>query len=394
MAPFETDRGKLKQVLINLVGNAIKFTEHGTVTVRVEIDSATARPIALDVIDTGIGIPADKQDTIFEAFQQADASSTRQHGGTGLGLTIARSFCELMGYRILVHSRVGYGSLFRIVLGEKSEESPRTPSPRPPTAEIMIRKELVGQAADLKDKRVLIIDDDSDSRILLTQYMDDFGCRTLAVDCGEQGLRLAEQFRPDLIVLDLMMPGMSGWEVLKALKGDSALAGVPVVVVSIVAHENRGSILGAVDLLDKPVSRDSLLTILRCNLQVHKGRALVVDDNADARHLVMTYLQDEGFETCEAEHGADALARLEEFPADLIILDLMMPVMDGLTFLDALRQDARFLRLPVVVVTAKELTPQESQRLGEEGSVVLRKGAELALGLKRVVGELLGRQSV
>ena len=390
-ASFQTDPGKLKQVLINLVGNAIKFTEHGTVRVRVEPDP-DGRPLTLDVIDTGIGIPQEKLKTIFEAFQQGDASTTRHFGGTGLGLTIARSLCHLMGYEIDVRSRVGHGSIFRIVLTDKDEEKPPSTPLRPLTAEILLNNDATGSSVNLKDRRVLIIDDDSDSRILLTQYIEEFGCRTLAVDGGDQALRLGERFDPDLIVLDLMMPGMSGWDVLKALKVHPALANVPVVVVSIVAHENRGTILGAVDLLDKPVSRDSLHALLRRTLQSRKGRALVVDDHADSRQLVTAYLHEEGFETCEAANGAEALERLERFDADLIILDLMMPVMDGLSFLDALRRDARYLRLPVVVVTAKDLTPTESARLGDNGSVVLRKGSESALGLKRVVGEVLGRR--
>ncbi len=390
LAALETDAGKLKQVLINLVGNAIKFTERGTVSVRVEADPVDGRPLALDVIDTGIGIPADKLHSIFEAFHQGDASTTRKYGGTGLGLTIARSLCKLLGYGIEVHSSVGHGSMFRVVLGEKDEEARPASPGRSLTGEILLRAEKVAGLADVKGKRVLIIDDDSDSRILLTQYIEDCGCRVLAVDCGEQGLQLAERFRADLIVLDLMMPGMNGWDVLKALKAHPTLANVPVVVVSIVARENRGTILGAVDFLDKPVSREALHAILRRNLESRRGRALVVDDNADARRLMALYLQEEGCETCEAANGLDALERLERFDADLVILDLTMPVMDGLAFLDALRRDSRHLRLPVVVVTAKDLTPQEIERLGKDGSVVLRKGDELALGLKRVVGEVLG----
>jgi signal transduction histidine kinase/DNA-binding response OmpR family regulator len=396
IASIETDSGKLKQVLINLIGNAIKFTEHGSVTVRVETNPDNGRPTALDVIDTGIGIPPDKRDKIFEAFQQADASMTREYGGTGLGLTIARSLCQLMGYDIEVHSTVGKGSLFRIVLGENAGKSDErvTAVPRKPslTKEILLRREQMPALVDIHGKRVLIIDDDCDSRILLTQYIEDCGCRVIAVDCGEHGLKVGHQFLPDLIVLDLMMPEMSGWEVLKALKADPTLSNVPVVVVSIVARENRGTILGAVDLLDKPVSREALHALLHRILQSRKGRALVVDDNADARRLLSAYLVEEGFETCEAVNGAEALARLERFEADLVILDLMMPVMDGLSFLGALRRDSRHLRLPVVVVTAKDLTQQEIERLGEDGSVVLRKGDELALGLKRVVGEVLGHR--
>jgi PAS domain S-box-containing protein len=391
LTPLETDAGKLKQVLINLVGNAIKFTERGTVTVRVETDPADGRALALDVIDTGIGIPSDKLHTIFEAFHQADTSAARKYGGTGLGLSIARSLCRLLGYGIEVHSRVGYGSMFRVVLGEKGEEAIPARPGRSLTGEILLHAERVAGFSDLKGKRVLVIDDDSDSRILLTQYIEDCGCSVLPVVGGAQGLELAQAFLPDLIVLDLMMPGMSGWDVLKALKAHPILAEVPVVVVSIVARENRGTILGAVDFLDKPVSREALHAILRRNLAARKGRALVVDDHSDSRRLVSAYLHEEGFETCEAVNGLEALERLEGFDADLVILDLTMPVMDGLAFLDALRRDARHVRLPVIVVTAKDLTPQEVERLGKDGSVVLRKGDELALGLKRVVGEALNQ---
>ncbi len=397
LAPVRTDPGKLKQVLINLVGNAIKFTERGSVTVRVEAD-ADGRPLSLDVMDTGIGIAQEKLDTIFEAFHQADASTTRKYGGTGLGLTIARSLCQLMGYDVRVHSVVGQGSMFRVVLGEKKpaggparRAAPAAPSP---TQEIRIHhaQQAFG-LGDVAGKQVLVIDDDSDSRILLARLVEDCGCRVIAADCGEQGLKVGEQVRPDLIVLDLMMPGMSGWDVLKALKAHPTLSGVPVVVVSIVARENRGTLLGAVDLLDKPVSREALHALLARHLRSRKGRALVVDDNEDARRLLSAYLAEEGLETCEAVNGADALQRLDRFDADIIILDLMMPVMDGLAFLDALRRDARHLLLPVVVVTAKELSPGEVERLKGDASVVLRKGDELAVGLKRVVGKVLGRRA-
>jgi CheY-like chemotaxis protein len=270
MGAIDTDPGKLRQVLINLVGNAIKFTERGRVTVRVETDPADGRPLALDVIDTGIGIPADKLHTIFEAFQQGDASTARHYGGTGLGLTIARSLCRLLGYGIEVHSRVGYGSMFRVVLGEKGEATPQLPR-RPLTGEIVMRAEQAARLPDLKSKRVLIIDDESDSRMLLTQYLEDCGCQVLAVDQGARGLEAADQFRPDLI-----------------------------------------------------------------------------------------------------------------------LLDLLMPVMDGLGFLDALRRDPRYVRLPVIVVTVKDLTPDETARLEADRSIIVRKGADMARELERVVGRVLG----
>jgi PAS domain S-box-containing protein len=382
-----TDRGKLKQVLINLIGNALKFTERGTVTVRVDSDPLTHRPLAIEVIDTGIGIPSEKLGKVFEAFQQADASTSRRYGGTGLGLTIAQSICRLLGYTIEVQSRVGIGSTFRIVFGERAEVAPSLA----PTASGRFRamRALQSGLPALAGKKVLVIDDDSDSRLLLTQHVEDCGCRVLAVDTGEQALALAREYHPDLIVLDLMMPGMSGWDVLKVLKANPLLCEVPVVVVSLVAGENRGTIFGAVDLLDKPVSREGVHAMLRRNLAPECGRVLVVDDNPDSRRLATTFLAEEGFETREAVNGSDALKQLQDFTPDLIILDLMMPEMDGMTFLEALRREPRYLRLPVVVVTAKDLSERETQRLGTEAAAVLRKGEELAAGLKRVVREVL-----
>ncbi len=387
IAEVETDPGKLKQVLINLVGNALKFTERGTVTVRVDADPMTRRPLAIEVIDTGIGIPPEKMSKVFEAFQQADASTSRRYGGTGLGLTIAQSFCRLLGYTIEVQSRVGIGSTFRVVFGERSEAAPAlTPTP---SSRVRAMRALQSGLPALAGKKVLVIDDDSDARLLLTQHVEDCGCRVVAVDTGELALALAREHHPDLIVLDLMMPGMSGWDVLKALKANPLLCDVPVVVVSLVAGENRGTIFGAVDLLDKPVSREGVHAMLRRNLAPESGRVLVVDDNPDSRRLATTFLGEEGFETREAENGSDALNQLQDFTPDLIILDLMMPEMDGMTFLEVLRRDPRHLHLPVVVVTAKELSEVETHRLGTEAAAVLRKGDELAAGLKRVVREVL-----
>jgi signal transduction histidine kinase/DNA-binding response OmpR family regulator/CHASE3 domain sensor protein len=389
LAPLRSDARKLKQVLINLVGNAIKFTDRGSVTVRVGADPLTCRPQWLEVVDTGVGIPADKIESIFEAFQQVDVSTSRRYGGTGLGLSIARSLCRFMGYTIEVHSQVGAGSTFRVVLGEAREQGAGHGEEPTVAAASAAAPSSLWPVLSLQGKQVLIIDDDSDSRILLTQFVEECGCRVASVGSGEEGLHLARAFRPDLIILDLIMPGMSGWDVLKALKAHATLGTVPVVVVSIVARENRGTIWGEVDLLDKPVSREALAELLRRNLGTRHGKALVVDDSADARRLAATYLGEEGFEIREACDGREALAQLEDFSPDLIILDLLMPVMDGVEFLKTLRQDPRHLHRPVVVVTAKDLTPEEREHLTSQTSAVVSKGDDLALGLKRVVRELL-----
>jgi PAS domain S-box-containing protein len=389
LPPLQADAGKLKQVLINLVGNALKFTEHGRVTVRVKADPTTNRPRCLEVMDTGPGIPRDKLNKIFEAFQQADVSTSRRYGGTGLGLTIARSLCHLMGYRLEVRSQVGVGSVFRVFFGLRAGQAPPrdwpTPSPDLPRPAGAGDQEL----SRFEGKRVLIIDDNADARLLLTQYVEDCGCRVVAVGSGEEGLRFARGSPPDLIVLDLMMPGMTGWEVLKALKAHRALRGVPVVVVSVVGRENRGTLLGAVDLLDKPVSREALAEVLRRNLTRAAGKALVVDDSPDARRLAAAFLAEQGFETCEAADGREALERLQSFPPDLILLDLLMPGMDSPSFLEALRRDPRYLAVPVVVVTAKELTPKEVKQLRSLAATILQKGGDLADGLKRAVREVL-----
>jgi len=389
IAPFPTDPDKLKQVLINLVGNAIKFTEKGSVTVRVVVDPMGNVPRKIEVIDTGVGIPKNMQEKIFEAFQQVDSGMSRKYEGTGLGLTISRSLCDLLGARIDVESEVGKGSTFTLHLFplQTVKETPSTTRLRRPMPEIPVSH----HDAELRDRLVLVIDDEDDSRFLLRQYVSDCGCHVAEADSGPDALEKARLLKPDLITLDLMMPGMNGWEILRQLKADPELFEIPVVVVSIVASENRGTIFGAADHLNKPVSRDELCTVLRRNVKHGKGRVLVVDDSEDARQIMTAFLKDEGAEIDTAADGQEALRKLVTFQPDLVILDLMMPIMDGMTFLDTIRRDPKFVHLPVVVATAKELTVLEVRHLQQSVSVVLRKGNELRTELVGVVRALLQR---
>lgn len=385
VAPIVADAEKLKQVLINLIGNALKFTERGSVTVRVVIEPEHQQPIRLDVIDTGIGIPGDKLGVIFEAFQQAEAGTARKYGGTGLGLTISQALCELMGYRIEVTSEVGKGSTFSLYLTPRSANAV-VPGPRPPPPTIF---PALGALADLKDKLVLVIDDELDSRTLLTHMLGEFGCRAIAASSGEQGLQLAREFRPHLITVDLMMPQLDGWQVIRALKADPALCDIPVVVVSIVAGENRGGIIGAVDVLQKPVVREDLLAVMRRSLPFNHPRILIVDDQEDARRVLTAHLEDEGCEFRAAANGRDALKLMETFVPDLILLDLMMPEMDGFTFLNEIRARPRFQLVPVVVVTAKELSAAEADQLRRMAQEVVRKGHVFEADLKSILRRLL-----
>ncbi|HEX7901895.1 MAG TPA: response regulator [Planctomycetota bacterium] len=379
LAPIATDPDKLKQVLINLVGNAIKFTDKGSVTVRVATD-AEGLPARIDVVDTGTGIPEEARERIFEAFQQADQGMSRRYEGTGLGLTISRSLCELLGYRIVVESEVGKGSTFSVHLDAKKDRT--TLRPAPPAVR-------PAATADLVNRLILVIDDEADSRLLMRQYLGDCGCRVVEAPTGAEGLQFARQLRPDLITLDLMMPDMNGWEILRRLKAEPELRDIPVVVVSIVGRENRGTVFGAADLLSKPVSREDLAEVLRRNLGSGSKRLLVVDDDPSAQRLIMEHLKGEPIVVAVAENGLEAFRRLESFRPDLIILDLMMPVMDGMTFLGTLRRDPKHAATKVVVVTAKELTVQEMRQLEANSAAVFRKGEELRADLAGVVRGLL-----
>jgi PAS domain S-box-containing protein len=369
VGPVQADAEKLRQVIINLIGNALKFTERGSVTVRVVADPATRQPLRIEVADTGIGIPKDKLGVIFEAFQQADASTARKFGGTGLGLTISQALCHLMGFRIEVSSEVGKGSTFSVHFGARRDEV----APEPQAGQAGAASARIAAQGDLSGKLVLIIDDESDSRVLLANLLEEFGCQVIAANSGEQGLRMAREFRPQLITVDLLMPQMDGATVIRALKADPELRAILLVVVSIVAEERRGSILGAVDILEKPVVREELLAVLQRNLMTDRPKILIVDDEEDARKILVCHLGDLPSEVRTATNGRDGLAALDNFPADLVLLDLVMPVMDGVTFLDELRKDPRHQQVPVIVVTSKELSEAEKEQLRRQALEVVKK---------------------
>jgi PAS domain S-box-containing protein len=378
--PMMADAEKLKQVVINLIGNALKFTERGNVTVRIVTHPDSHVPVRLDVIDTGIGIAQAKLGVIFQAFQQAEVGTARKYGGTGLGLTISQALCQLMGYRIEVHSETGKGSTFSVWLAPSKESPGRiapAPAPKPP--------ERAPTAKEMLGKVVLVIDDELDSRTLLSHMVEEFGCQAITANSGEQGLRMAKEFKPNLITVDLMMPELDGWQVIRALKADPELRDIPVVVVSIVAGENRGGIIGAVDVLQKPVIREDLVAALRRAMLIEKPRVLIVDDEPDDRQVLQAYLADEACECRPAANGAEALKIMDGFTPDIVLLDLMMPVMDGMTFLSRIRSVPRYQWIPVVVVTAKDLTMAEMERLRHTAQDVVKKGDVFEAELKNIL---------
>jgi signal transduction histidine kinase/ActR/RegA family two-component response regulator len=260
---LDVDRARFKQILINLIGNAVKFTEHGTVITRLVIDPDTSCPVRVEIEDTGVGISADRLDAVFEAFQQADNSTSRQFGGTGLGLTITRSLARVMGFDVGVESTLGIGSTFSLVFTgvAQTPEHDTTTSSEQLTP---IGGDAVAPARD--GFVVLVVDDESDAREILSKSFADLGCTVVTATGADEGVDLARRIRPDLITLDIMMPRKNGWDALRELKSDIRLRAIPVIVVSVVAQENRDHIVGAASYLDKPVTREDLAEIVRQNL--------------------------------------------------------------------------------------------------------------------------------
>jgi|GEM_PF-1916463 len=383
---IETDARKVRQILINLVGNAIKFTDTGYVKITLEVDE-NAWPQRIKVKDTGIGIPEEKKENIFEAFQQIDSSTSRTYQGTGLGLAITASLCELLEYEIKLESTVGEGTTFTIDLdtGQKKEEEPAIGS------ESYSDRFSEYEPEKEDEKVVLIIDDDPDSQILLGNYTEELCCRVVSAPNGTQGLELAKTVKPDLILLDLVMDGMSGFDVLKQLQMHPTLKNTPVIVTSIIGSENRSNLVGAMEVLDKPIQRQELRGILRKYLDTAKSRVLIVDDDKDTRDLLVDFLRDEPFEVITAENGAIAAQKLEAIPVDLILLDLVMPVKDGLSFLEEIRQNLKYENLPVIVITGKDLSTKELEQLHYYSASFIKKSPSLYNRLKEMVNETLHR---
>jgi PAS domain S-box-containing protein len=396
LPPLETDPGKLKQVIINLVGNAIKFTDAGEVAVEAIADETGAGVSAIRVRDTGIGIPPERLHAIFEAFQQADGTTSRRFGGTGLGLTISRSLCQLLGYDLKVESEVGKGSSFSILISGGEEPAVRPEDELIAEALKPIESSRPREETDsppdepLGSRTVLVIDDDHDSRILMTHYLEDLGCNVLTAASAGDGFQQARGFRPDLITLDLMMPGVTGWEALRELKEDPALRDIPVVIVSMLAEErDRSSLLGAVDLLTKPIEKDRLFEAIERNLDdTRNRRIMVVEDDPDSRTVMKEYLEAAGMTVVLAANGQEGQDRLREEIPDAILLDLVMPVMDGTTFLKRLHEEKRYRGIPVIICTGKELTRKDQERLQAQAVGIVAKGERFEEELRRILSQL------
>ena len=385
LGTMRSDLTKVRQCLYNLVSNAAKFTRDGTIGLEVGretmagVDSDAPEDwMTFRVTDTGIGMTAEQILKLFQAFTQADASTTRKYGGTGLGLTITRKFCQMMGGDVAVSSVPGEGSAFTMKI--------RAVVPDSDVEEAVAEVEPPVIAPSDPGTCVLVIDDDPIQRDLMRRFLRSEGFPAEVAEGGEEGLRLARRLRPLAITLDVMMPGMDGWSVLAALKADPELRDIPVVMLTMVDDQRRGYAMGAVEYATKPVDRERLARILqRHTCPVPPCTVLLVEDDEPTRSVTATMLRKDGWAVVEAEDGAEALRQIGVRVPDLILLDLMMPKMDGFEFAEALRANEAWREVPVVVLTAMDLTDEERTRLnGQVQSVLQKSGQDIEKVLRQV----------
>jgi CheY-like chemotaxis protein len=396
-ATLRTDATKLEQIANNLIGNAFKFTHQGSVTAHIGRPSAAISlppgmqgkdVIAIAVTDTGIGIPPDKAQKIFQAFEQVDASTSRQYGGTGLGLTISKRIAELLDGDIVLHSAVGHGSTFTILLPLEGPSGVplaapsngiTAPSPARPTMTPALLPETIedDRASVMPgDTTILIIEDDPVFARILADMVRRKGYRVLAAADGESGLQLAAKYSPTGILLDVMLPGMDGWTVIERLKENAATRHVPVHFISAVDEANRGRDLGAVGFLTKPVSREAIGEAFDRLLHFAEGRMrhlLIVDDDADSRAAMRTLLRNDEVTIEEAGSAEEALERMGATTYDCIVLDLGLPGISGIEFLEQLSAAGSIP--PVVVYSGRELSREESLKLRQYTDSIVIKGA-------------------
>jgi signal transduction histidine kinase/DNA-binding response OmpR family regulator len=384
LGTMRTDRTKLKQSLLNLFSNGSKFTENGRLTLTVKRFETDKPMVSFAVSDTGIGMTEEQLGRLFQAFNQADASTTKKYGGTGLGLAITRNFCQLLGGNVTVTSKPGEGSTFTIVL----PDSPVAPAPAKATDAPPLSVEVDSAPT------VLVVDDDPTARELLSANLKGAGYRLLQASSGDEALSLARSTRPDAITLDVMMPKPDGWDVLSALKADADLRDIPVVIVTMLSDRGIGLSLGAVEVLTKPVERAQLTALIH-TLVRRDGPVLVVEDDAGAREMIRQTIEKMSLPVAEADNGLQALGWLGKNPAPaVILLDLMMPEMDGFEVLDALAAHPQWRDIPVIVITAKQLTAAERERLLGQARKVIEKGGASRLDIVAAINEAVRRRPV
>ena len=386
---INSDVLKIKQILVNLLSNAAKFTDdNGTITIQARYD---APMVKISVVDSGIGIEPKNIGKIFEEFSQVDNSHSRKYQGTGLGLPIARRLAQLLGGDLSVESVAGKGSTFTLSVppefqsNDKSDVvmSQAVPAVVPKLApthepkELPVAKQI--QKLDIPslknggETRVLCIDDEPDVIEILRNYLVPEGFSVFGANSGDDGIKLAEKLQPSVITLDIMMPKKDGWQVLRELKANPLTQNIPVLIHSMVDNIPLAFSLGAIDYLPKPADVSLVLKTVRKAASIDDKHVLVVDDNEDFRSLLVKVLQDEGYKVQSANNGKVALSTIESNRPSLILLDLSMPVMDGFEVLRKLKQSEQWHTIPVIILTGIDLSESQITEINQLTAELLKK---------------------
>jgi adenylate cyclase len=390
---MQCDATRLRQIVLNLLSNACKFTEKGTVSLTVSRESAgDAEWLNFRVSDTGIGMTPEQVAKLFQEFTQADSSTTRKYGGTGLGLAITDRLCRMLGGTVTVESEPGVGTSFSARLPAvgamplAADGSVDVPHPH---------ERFAAPPAPARTNRVLVIDDDQTVRDLMRRVLSREGFDVVTAADGIEGLTLARELRPSVITLDVLMHTLDGWSVLQEIRNDPVLANTPVVMLSILDEKHKGFALGASAYLTKPVDRARLAAALEpFKAKGATPRALVIEDEDTTRELMRRLLIGEGWAVATAANGREALERLSIERPNLILLDMLMPEMDGFEFLAKLRELPDLRAMPVIIVTAADLSDEERRRLRGGVEHVLQKAAYGQEELLAEIRGIIGRYAV
>jgi signal transduction histidine kinase/DNA-binding response OmpR family regulator len=382
---LHTDDLKLKQILLNLIGNAAKFTKNGTI--RLIVDHELREGVGfttMRVTDTGIGMSPDQVANLFQRFNQADQSTTRKYGGTGLGLALTKAIATMLGGDIRVDSEEGKGSTFSFSIPDIYVGAP--------VDESEISTLVTGAAkpaanASSGGPRILVVDDEAAAREFLTRVLTREGFEVITANDGRSGVDLARKLKPKAILLDVMMPGVDGWRALRELRDDAATADIPVIIQTVLDEENFAYALGASGFLQKPISRGDLVEAMHDVMSVNGDHILVVDDDRDAVDRTASLLEKDGWRVARAYDGRQAIAELERDAPAVVLVDLIMPGMDGYALIRAIRENPQWANIPVVVLTADDVSSDRVRRLATSTSEIVQKGgkpiADLVADLRR-----------
>ncbi len=388
------DLTKTRQSLFNLLSNATKFTKEGSIALDVSKHMMDGREwIWFRVSDTGIGMTSDQLAKLFQTFSQADTSTTRKFGGSGLGLALTRRFCQLMGGDVTVESVPGRSSVFTLKIPATVQETQRGEvelAKKPNVIESSFRPD--GERRHTRGSSVLVVDDDAVQRELMLRYLTSEGFTVRTASNGEEGLRLARQIMPIAITLDVMMPGMDGWTMLSRLKAESPVCDIPVIMLTMVNDKKRGYALGATNYLTKPLDFKRLSGLLKqYGCSDDPCPVLLVESDPTIRQMMRRMVEDSGWFINEAENGADALLLVAKNRPALILLDMNMPDMDAYSFADELHRHADFRSIPIIALSDNELTPEELRKLNGNVHTVVDTGHLSREELMQQVGDLIGK---